>query len=311
MGPASGNGSGFNPGSGSVIGNGTVSSTSFSSFTTGFPGPASGYNSSFGYNASTGTTASDTSTTANGGDISTATTNGGATTTTSGSAEPTVESPTPSCVSSAGYVGNNTKYSDYFGYTYDIRCNLNLESTPTDSDAYAESFEDCLEYCSLLTDCIAVTYQDPSSTNASNCNPKWSFDGYTTSAVDGFYSGVNVNGPSPGTLENQNLCTTDNNQGASYDGDTYYDDFGIAWNIGCNDVLAIPPTAALSSTVTDTLATCLDYCSVYDSCDVVNWTGPHTNGTSDDPNCFPASSNGTAGAADSAPGSAYALLSSD
>ena len=232
-------------------------------------------------------------------------TNGG------GGPEPTVTK-RPSCVESSSYAGNNTKYSDFFGYTYDIRCNLDLHSTPTDRDAHADSFEDCLEYCSLLTDCVAVTYQDPSDIpkNVSNCHPKWSFGGYEASDVNGLYSGVNVNGASPGTLEIQNLCTTDNEQGASYDGITYYDDFGTAWTIGCGTTLAIPNAAALFDTITDTLASCVDYCSVYESCDMVNWTGPHTNGTLNQPNCFPASAIGQAGAAGSTPGSGYATVNS-
>ena len=228
----------------------------------------------------------------------------------SGGPEPTLTS-APLCSKSSGYASNNTKYIDYFGYTYDIRCNLDLQSTPADHAAYAENFEDCLEYCSLLTDCIAVNYQDPPSppNNLSNCYPKWTFGGYKTSVEDGVYSGVNVNGASPGTLENQNLCTADNTQGQSYAGTTYYDDFGTAWTIGCDTELAISSAAALSTTVADTLASCVDYCSRYDSCDMVNWTGPHTNGTLNDPNCFPASSIGIAGAAGSAPGSGYATLS--
>ena len=224
-----------------------------------------------------------------------------------GGPEPTVTK-RPSCVESSNYAGNNTKYSDFFGYTYDIRCNLDLQSTPTDSDAHADSFEDCLEYCSLLTDCIAVTYQDPPDTpkDVSNCYPKWGFGGYAASGVHGLYSGVNVNGASPGTLEIQNLCTSNNEQGASYDGITYYDDFGTAWTIGCNTTLAIPDAVALFPTITDTLASCIDYCSIYESCDMVNWTGPHTNGTLNQPNCFPASAIGQAGAAGSAPGSGHA-----
>ena len=223
--------------------------------------------------------------------------------------EPTVTA-TPSCVESSNYAGNNTKYSDFFGYTYDIRCNLDLQSTPTDYDAHADNFENCLEYCSLLTDCIAVSYQDPPDTpkDISNCYPKWNFNGYRTSGVDGLYSGVNVNGASPGTLENQDLCTSNNTQAASYDGITYYDDFGTPWTIGCDATLVISNAAALFPTITDTLASCVDYCSIYQSCEMVNWTGPHTNGTLNDPNCFPASSIGKAGATGSASGSAYAKL---
>ena len=223
--------------------------------------------------------------------------------------EPTVTK-RPSCVESSSYAGNNTKYSDFFGYTYDIRCNLDLRSTPTDRDAHADSFEDCLEYCSLLTDCTAVTYHDPPDTpkDVSNCYPKWSFGGYQASGVQGLYSGVNVNGASPGTLEIQDLCTTDNEQGASYDGITYYDDFGTAWTIGCDTTLAIPNAVALFATITDTLASCVDYCSIYQSCDMVSWTGPHTNGTLNQPNCFPASAIGVAGAAGSSPGSGYATV---
>ena len=226
-----------------------------------------------------------------------------------GGPEPTVTK-RPSCVESSSYAGNNTKYNDIFGYSYDIRCNLDLRSTATDRDAHADSFEDCLEYCSLLTDCIAVTYQDPPDIPkaVSNCYPKWSFDGYQASGVKGLYSGVNVNGASPGTLEIQNLCTMDNQQGASYDGITYYDDFGTAWTIGCDTTLSIPNAVALFATITDTLASCVDYCSIYESCDMVNWTGPHINGTLNDPNCFPASAIGEAGAAGSTPGSGYATV---
>lgn len=274
----------------------------------GIGAPAIAANS--GNSGTTGTAANGGNGGAAGSGSGTATTNGGATAVGNGGAEPTVESPYPSCVQSASYVGNNTKYIDYFGYTYDIRCNLDLQSMPTDNDAHAESFEDCLEYCSLLTDCAAVTYQDAPyhPNNLSNCYPKWTFGGYTPSAADGVYSGVNVNGASPGTLENQNLCTSNNNQGASYDGGTYYDDYGSAWTIGCDSTLAITGAAALATTVTDTLASCVDYCSRYDSCDMVNWTGPHVNGTLDDPNCFPASVVGLAGAANSAVGAGYATL---
>ncbi|CAF9942655.1 hypothetical protein IMSHALPRED_004348 [Imshaugia aleurites] len=218
--------------------------------------------------------------------------------------------PNASCVNFANYQGNNSEYTDYFGYTYDVRCNLDLQSAPTDHDAHADSFEDCLEYCSLLTDCAAVTYEDAPYTlnNLSNCHPKWDFGGYITSASGGVYSGVNVNGSSSGDIESQNLCTANNYQGASYNGLTYYDDYGIAWIIGCNNTLVITDSAALSTTVTDTLASCVDYCSIYDSCEMVNWTGPHANGTLDDPNCFPASAVGTADAAGSATGFGYAFV---
>ena len=226
----------------------------------------------------------------------------------SSTAESTVASPSPSCVRSANYVGNNTKYIGYFGYTYDIRCNLNLQSIPADSEAYSDNFEGCLEYCSLLTGCVAITYHDPPTVpdNSSNCFPKWSFDGYVSSGIDGLYSAVNVNGASPGTIENQDLCTADNIQGSSYSGSAYYDDFGTSWTIGCDSLLAVPSSTALFSTITDTLASCIDYCSIYDTCEMVNWTGPHTNGTIDGPNCFPASWNGTRSVAASAPGAGYA-----
>lgn len=240
----------------------------------------------------------------------TATSNGGPTSATDGGAVPTVNSPAPSCVPSSNYVGDNTDYLDYFGYTYYIRCSQNIQSTPTDQDAHADTFEDCLEYCSLLTDCIAVTYQDPPSlpSNTSNCHPSWDFDGYTPFVGGYIYNGVNVNGPSPGNIENQDLCSTSNEQGSSYDGEVYYDDFGVAWSIGCDTILVYSNAAALSATVTDTLASCIDYCSVYEDCSLVNWTGPHVNGTRNDPNCFPASTYGTPGAAGSTPGSGYAEL---
>ena len=274
-----------------------------------------------GGNGDTSPTSSDSTTIGtagskgNGGNVgvggSTATANTGVTAASnSGGVPESTVTTAPSCDKSSSYASNNTKYIDYFGYTYDIRCNLDMRSTPTDYDAHADTFADCLEYCSLLTGCIAVTYQDPPDTpkDISNCYPKWNFGGYQISAVDGLYSGVDVNGASPGTLENQNLCTTDNTQGTSYAELTYYDDFGTAWTIGCDTSLAISNVAALFPTVTDTLASCVDYCSVYDSCEMVNWTGLHTNGTVDQPNCFPASTVGVVGAPGSAPASSYAKI---
>lgn len=315
----------------SSIGNGTSSATSsdtgnITSFATGFGtgniasfatgSSSSGLGSYSNYTFSNSVLTSASTTTAERAGITPAAHGGGigATTTTNDAAEPTVDSPAPSCVQSANYVGNNTKYTDYFGYTYDIRCNLNVETTPTDYEAHAESFEDCLEYCSLLEDCIAVNYQDPPYTpsNTSNCYPQSTFGGYAASGTDGVYSGVNVNGASDGTLNNQNLCTSDNNQGVSYAGppaSTYTDDYGLQWTIGCDNTLDIISRAALSSTVTDTLASCVDYCSRYESCEMVNWTGPHTGDTANGPNCFPASSTGAAGAAGSEPGAGYAVLS--
>lgn len=266
-----------------------------------------------GNSAATGTPGSGPTGGVHGAGAGTATTSDGPTAVSGGgSVEPTVNSPVPSCVQSSNYAGNNTKYTDYHGYTYDIRCNLDFsQSTPTDHDAYAQSFETCLEYCSLLTGCIAVSFQDPppKPNNMSNCSPKWSVaGGYKTSATDGVYTGVNVDGPSPGTVESQNLCTDDNDQGTSYDGITFYDDFGTAWTIGCDNTLAISNAAALSTTITDTLASCVDYCSVYPTCDMVNWTGEHSNGTLDDPNCFPASSIGVVGKAGEVVGAGYAML---
>lgn len=305
----------------SVYSTAAISSSRSASYSsqTEYPPPATPSSSSAPNTSMNPTTAAPSSSSTPGLSIAgaqgsnsdaTTTTNGSATATSSGGPEPTVESPTPSCVQAANYTGNNTIYNDYFGFTYDIRCNLDLQSTPTDHDAYAGSFEECLEYCSLLTDCVAVTYEDPASPpqNLSNCYPKWDFGGYTASSTDGLYSGVDVNGPSPGTLENQDLCTTNNEQDSSYDGQTYYDDFGQAWAIGCNNTVAIASSEALYPTVADTLASCIDYCSVYEACNALNWLGPHTNGTTNDPNCFPASSNETAGAAGSAPGSGYAVL---
>lgn len=341
-GPSSNSAGGSNSGSGSTgsslssagsVGSGTTSSTSSSSSVSSYfvytsPNTIVTSNTMILGASDTGTTdsasptisangvKSDATGAVAGGSSIGATGTGGGTATTNGGAtgpEPTSSS-APSCVSAAGYAGNNTKYQDIFGYTYDIRCNLNLDSMPTDNNAHAETFNDCLNYCDLLTGCVAVNYQDAPSkpNNLSNCYPKWSFGGYSPSdpPTDGVYSGVNVNGASPG-FSPQDLCTTNNNQGSSYDGQEWYDDYGTPWNIGCDTLIPISSTAALATTVTDTLAACVDYCSTYDSCVMVNWLGPHTNGTASDANCFPASSIGAPGAAGSSPGLGYATLASD
>ena len=217
-------------------------------------------------------------------------TSGGSPTDTGGSTEPTVESPEPDCGASPP-VGNETRYTDYFSETYDIRCGLGINGRNADIDAHADTFIGCLEYCSLLDGCAAVSYIDGNNAfnNNSNCYPYTTFTGYSTGGPATTYSGVNVDGASPGALGSDDLC------GAASDNivnGVFPDQFATCYFIGCGAYMTYGDPY-LFATDLDTLEACLTYCSLYNTCIAVDWKGPHIEGDQGQANCVPIASTGT------------------
>ena len=197
----------------------------------------------------------------------------------------------PSCVPPA-YQGNNTDFRDALGYTYAIRCGFTLTGTLGDRDAHADTFSRCLEYCDLLEGCRGVTYEDAQDNpDAANCIPYLEATGYDSNAPAGLYSAVDLAGRSDGDFSNQDLCTTDDPDN-NYN-DTLYgpDVFGNCYQIGCGQSTAgsVPngDPSDLYPTDMTTLLGCLQYCSFYDTCVAVDFTGPHNFGDTDQSNCYP------------------------
>ena len=182
-------------------------------------------------------------------------------------------------------VGNYTQYTDRFAVTYDSRCGLGIQGQTGDVNAHADTFTKCLEYCSLLEGCIAVTYLNGSdaANNNENCYPYYTFTGYTSvNATSNLFSAVDVDGASQGAIGPEDLC------GSAYSTLVQNvfgpDTFGTCYYIGCQQYIS--PGTLLIETDMTTLEGCLTYCSDYDTCTAINWLGPHTQGVRDNANCM-------------------------
>ena len=200
------------------------------------------------------------------------------------STEPTISSD-PVCPDN-----NNTRFSDVFSTTYDVRCGLGIIGN-AGTVAHADSFPKCLDYCDILGNCAGVAYVDPGSSTAPNCAPYSTFSGYN-SGPSNIYTGVSTSGPTDGSASNMQLCPADAGTNAT-------DTFGTQYSIGCDVNRA--GTGALLSTVTPTLDGCLLYCSIYLTCNYAVFT-PTTAGSA---NCFPY--NNFTDTDQSTPGSQYGI----
>ena len=60
--------------------------------------------------------------------------------------------------------------------------------------------------------------------------------------------------------------------------------FGNNYYVGCGQQYNCPDL--LVGVVTTNMEACIDYCSICETCVAVGYTGPHTVGAQNDPNCF-------------------------
>ena len=255
------------------------------------------------YNSGGGTTSSSTSTTP----ISVPPYNGGggssSTSTTSGPSSIPTLTGEPSCPRD-----NNTRKYDSLGTLYDTRCGFQIAGDNA-QPAHADTFSECLEFCTLLGGCAAVTYlfgNNADNTNA-NCYPYSTFRAYTLDAgAPNVYSGVPVNGPTPiGASYNsgESLCS----YGGNANGGGFTDAFGKNYAIGCDqNVLGGPGGTDLKATALRSLKACLTYCSHYDTCVSVDFAGVgavQPNAA----NCYP--KRAPVGSAVAAQGTSYAVAS--
>ena len=175
---------------------------------------------------------------------------------------------------------NNTRYTDALGITYDVRCGLDLAGNNA-QPAHADTWPECLEFCALLGDCAGVTFQNPGSpASIANCYPYSSITSYAP-ARSGIYNGVPVNGPTPinAAYNSGDVCQPNSNG-------TYTDAFGKTYITGCDQQVPGGPSGTdLKSTALRTLKACLTYCTHYDTCIGVDFSGYPVSSNAG--NCYP------------------------
>lgn len=178
-------------------------------------------------------------------------------------------------------IRNNTIYTNDFGTKYNALCGRDLIGDAA-IPSHTDSFEKCLDFCDIFGGCAGVTYSSPNSSSQANCLPYNTFIGYAEGPPR-LISGVSINGPVVNEFANRILCPALDNQ-------TVTDPFGDSYLVGCNKNLS--GTADIAPIVLKTLAACLLYCSLDDSCSAVTFTGypPPATGAGVSYNCFPRSS---------------------
>ena len=200
----------------------------------------------------------------------------------------------PNCNEVPAY-GDGDQYSDVFAIPYNIRCNLQVVGTNGDMAAHADTFTACLEYCSLLENCVAATFEsgNNAANDNANCYVYYEFQSYSNTAPPNLFSGVAVDGPSTGAVEPGDLCGAQSGDPDVNNGVFDADRFGNCYTLGCGgQSITAPAGGSLYPTVMTSLKACITYCSTYGTCVAVNWLGPHTQGDLAKPNCVPLAATG-------------------
>ncbi|KAM0802007.1 hypothetical protein BDR22DRAFT_820319 [Usnea florida] len=198
-------------------------------------------------------------------------------TATTSTAEPTYSNISPACND------NNTYYTDHFGLQYDIRCGLAFANAGVTLAAHADTFDGCIQYCSLLDNCAGVSF------SGTQCTPLANFTGYDPDdAGSDLRTAVPTDGSNDGSVTPDDLCAE------GFDGQSYTDTFGCTWTVLCNQTVA---GTALQETVVTNLEACINYCAFYEGCEALYFEGVGGSVSSGEvepvANCFPLSSNGT------------------
>ncbi|KAI4172687.1 MAG: hypothetical protein LQ343_003427 [Gyalolechia ehrenbergii] len=170
-------------------------------------------------------------------------------------------------------------YTDTYGQTYEIHCGQQVDGDNALSAFHADSFERCVNICEVLGGCHAVTYPGDtgSDISRSNCYPYTSFRFYSQQAVtDTLLSARVTNGSTSTAFANSvQLCP-------DYANSQFTEPIGKTYTIACEQ--GFSGTADLYSTVMYTLQACAAYCSLYNTCVAVTFTG-YSEG-SRNTNCF-------------------------
>ncbi|KAL8648438.1 MAG: hypothetical protein Q9210_004986 [Variospora velana] len=164
---------------------------------------------------------------------------------------------------------NGAIYTDGFGVEYEIACGVEINGDNALRAAHADTFEKCVAFCDLLPGCTAVTYPgDVGIDNAfrSNCYPYTSFIAYIPNANPTLRSARPRYGASNTgeRFNNIQLCP-------AYEGQSFTDPANGVHQIGCEKGLL--GAGDLYATVLPTLESCVTYCSLYNTCVGVTFSG--------------------------------------
>ena len=201
-------------------------------------------------------------------------TTGSPTTATNSGVEPTYSNISPTCSNS------NTYYVDRFGLQYDIRCGLNFNDEDVSLQAHADTFEGCIQYCSLLKSSAGVSFQDKTG------NPIFTFRGCSPeTAAEGtdLLTAIPTDGQNSGSITPDDFCAE------GFDGQSYTDKVQCTWIIFCDQTIG---GTALQQTIQTNLEACINYCAFYDGCVSVYFDGTGGSASSqanDSADCFPMS----------------------
>jgi hypothetical protein len=174
---------------------------------------------------------------------------------------------------------NNTRYTDVFSTTYDITCGVEIVGDNLYA-VHADTFIECIEYCDILSGCAATTYLDGAGLLDANCYPYSVFQRYNYNGNERVYGAVPINGPTNNTFSTTELCPQN-------DGQVVNDLFGNSYFIGCDKNIE---GSDLRAYVARSLYACALYCSLYDTCVGVDFTGFPV--AQNQANCYPKSSTG-------------------
>ena len=178
---------------------------------------------------------------------------------------------------------------------YQINCDRDLAGNSLPS-MHADNVDACLQGCDIFRGCAGVNYDDstggiPSSTN---CYPFSSIQGYSKHALQNTtYAAIAAYGPN--SAANGDDVSADYQDDICADADygdqsTYTNIYGVSYYIRCG--YGFSSSTNLVAMAADTLLACLSYCTLYDTCVGVTFSGngPPAAGQT---NCQPVSAYGT------------------
>ncbi|KAL8805384.1 MAG: hypothetical protein Q9200_005438 [Gallowayella weberi] len=176
---------------------------------------------------------------------------------------------------------NGSIYTDGVGQRWEVRCGQNIRGTNAKA-VHADSWEKCLEFCSILGSVVGVTYPgggfDNTNAQSINCYPYNVFQEFTSGAVPTLVAARPLNISTGNYFNQDTLCP-------GYDNETYTDYYGRVYEIRCDH--AYGGGTNLAPTITKSLEGCLSFCSTYNTCVGVSFTQYIVGSRTD--NCFPKS----------------------
>lgn len=186
--------------------------------------------------------------------------------------------PKPSTTNPVCPRNNDTLYTNTFGDEWEVQCVRQLDGD-NGQPIHADTFIECLDFCSIVTGCVAVTWLPADDARNTNCYPYTTFRFYSATATNPvLYSGVSTKGPTNNPEVNGDLCPT-------YNTKMYKDYFNATYTIGCDYTFGGQTQSDLLSTQTPSLMACLTYCTLYNTCIGAVFKGDIIPGTSTH-NCF-------------------------